>query len=269
MTSILAHLKLKADADFGLDATKPPQGRAALQWLKDLVCKLESGTIQGASFEILRSTTNARHAVQMVGFSSTSGTVTVTANGATIGSITASGSDTEDATAMVTAIHADSDAAGLCLATNNVAKITLASVTSGDIINLLGHQFVAGTDFSVAGTDTQDAAAFMAAVNATHMADEVGMVQVAGVVYIGLRPGYTPKSQILRSSNGTRLAVVNPTFAATTFMMLWAVLPGTLAHKVNIGVTGTGMSVLDSGTDFINGAGFTGQVASSIIFGKR
>jgi len=270
MTSILAHLKFDGDADYGLNSTNPPQGTAALAWLEELVGKMKSGTAKGATFEIMRSTTNATHATEFIGFSTTSGTCTITANGATIASITASGTDTADATAMVAALHADADAAGLVLGTNYVATVTLASATTADKIILLGETFVGGTDFTTTGSDTQDAASFIAAVRAhPWLQDAVGLTQVAGVVYIGLRPGFTPKTQTLRSNNGTRLAVANPTFAATTFLMLWAVMPGTLAHKVDIGVTGTGMSVLDSGTDLVNGAGFTGQVPGSIIFGVR
>lgn len=270
MTSILAHLKFDSDVDWGLNSTNPPQGNAALAWLEETIGKMKTGTARGATFEIMRSTTNATHATAFIDFSSTSGTCTVTANAATIGSITASGTDTADATAMVAAIIADADNAGLCIPTNYVAKVTLASVTSGDMIFLLGEKFLAGTDFSVAGSDTQDAAAFIAAVRAhPWLQDAVGLTQVAGAVYIGLRPGFTPKTQTLRSNNGTRLAVVNPTFAATTQVMLWAVLPGTLAHKIDIGVTGTGMTVLDSATDFANGTGLTAVVASSNIFGVR
>jgi hypothetical protein len=270
MTSILAHLKFDSDADFGLNSTNPPQGTAALAWLEELVGKMKSGTARGATFEIMRSTTNATHALGFIGLSSASGTVTVTANAATIGSITASGTDTEDATSLVAAIIADADNAGLCIPTNYVAKVTLASAASGDKIILLGETFTAATDFTVSGTDTQDAASFIAAVRAhPWLQDAVGLTQVAGAVHIGLRPGFTPKTQTLRSSDSTRLAVVNPTFAATTTVMLWATMPGTLAHKIDIGVTGTGMSVLDSATDFANGTGFTGVVASSNIFGIR
>lgn len=270
MTSILANIKLKTDADWGLTSTNPPQGNEALQWLERLVGDIKSGAKQGASFQIARSSTNARHASNVLLFSTTSGTITLAVNGVTSGSITASGTDTQDAASLAAAINAAAGAAGFVIATTQVATITLASVTSGDIIHLLDKSFVAGTDFSVAGSDTQDAAAFIAAVRAIpYLADCVCLQQVAGVVYVGLRPGYTPKNQILRSSDGTRLAVANPTFAATSTVQLWCPTPGVIGNAVVIGVTGTGLTIANTETALQGGTGFSEQAATSLIFGVR
>lgn len=270
MSSVLAHIKLDGGADWGLNYTNPPKGNAALQWLEDLVRKVKSGTVAANSVEIQLSSTSARHAGQFILLSSGSGALTITANGATIASHTWATSDTASATALVAALNADSDAVGLCMASNYVATVTFSSADSGDIIYLLGEQFVGGTDFTVTGTDTQDAASFISAVRShPWLSDVVHCDQAAGVVYIGLRPGYTPPTQKLSSSDGTDLAVANGTFAASANILLWAIHPGTMAHKVNVGVTGTGMSVLDSATDFEGGAGFGEQTASSTIYVRK
>jgi hypothetical protein len=270
MTSILANIKLKTDADWALNSTNPPQGNEALQWLEQLVKDVKTGSKSGASFQIARSTTDARHACQFLLCSSTSGTIELTVNGVASGSTTASGTDTADATALAAAINADADAGGLVIASNYVATITFASATSGDVIHLLDKSFLAGTDFSVAGNDTADAAAFITAVRAIpYLADCVYLDQAAGVVYIGLRPGYTPKNQILRSSNGTRLAVSNATFAAAPNILLWCPVPGKIGNAISLSVTGTGLSIADSATAMENGAGYIGQTASSMIFGVR
>lgn len=271
MTSILANIKLKKDADWGINTATPPQGNEALAWLENLVSKTKSGAVEGASFQIVRSSTNARHASNVLLFATTSGTITLAVNGTTSGSITADGTDAEDAVELADAINAAAGAAGFVIATTNVAKITLASVTTGDTIHLLDQPFVATTDFSVAGTDTQDAAAFIAAVRAIPYLDDcVCLQQVAGVVYIFLRPGYTPKNQILRSSNATRLAVVNPTFAATSATIgLWCPTPGIIGNAVVIGVTGTNLSIANTETRLQGGAGFTNQTATTNIFGVR
>lgn len=271
MTSHLIHIKTKDDVEWGLDATRPPDGVAALQWLELLVRKAKVGAIRSAAFSAQRSSTDAQHAGTFLLLSSASGALAVTVNTVAAGAVAdATGTDTEDATALVASINADADAGGFVIASNSVATVTLASSTAGDIINLLGHQFVAGTDFSVAGNDTADAAAFVTAVRAhPQLAEQVYLNNAAGVVYVGIRPGHTPKSMILRSSNGTRLAVSNGTFAAAPNVLLWCPTPGTIGNAVVVGVSGTGLSVVGSATRLAGGAGLTTQTGTSLMFGIR
>lgn len=97
------------------------------------------------------------------------------------------------------------------------ATVTLAAVLAADTVTVCNTVFTAvngGTptavQFDMSGTDTADAASFVAAVNAhTTIGRMVTASNLLGVVTLTSKvPGVFGNGLALASSNGTRLAVV-------------------------------------------------------------
>lgn len=112
--------------------------------------------------------------------------------------------------------------------TKATGTITCAAAAVDDTVTVNGKVYTAkavpvgNTQFSQAGTDTQDAASLVAAINAREAAATTGgntvtAANVAGVVTVtAVVDGTAGNALTLVSSNGTRLAVSGATLAGGT-----------------------------------------------------
>lgn len=89
--------------------------------------------------------------------------------------------------------------------------ITFAAAAAADTVTVNGVTLTANTDFSVAGDDTADAAAYVTAFNAQTNALIAGIVSASSsgavVTLTATQSGRYGNCITLASSNGTRLAV--------------------------------------------------------------
>lgn len=262
----------KSDFDFGGAGVANPISRGAFRpRVRDFFNRLVTGKLNDVEMvEIIHDAVEAKHAGQIVVLSTTSGTCSITLNGVATGSITASGTDAEDAVALAAAVNASADAAGLAVATCKVAAIACTSVAVGDKITVMGIPLTAA-----AATSTSDPSIFAQITSDTATASSLATIicnhpylgkflwaeNVVGIVHIGLRPYCEIGNKNIISLAST-MVVTNGTFANTTKIFLWCPVPGVIGNCVSVAVSGTGMSVLASATAYTLGAGVTSQTAS-------
>lgn len=203
---------------------------------------------------------------------------TVTLNGAALtaanGSPTAeqfdmSGADAADATSLVNAINTTSTAAliaGVVRASNMAGQVTLASAVAGDWVEIAGVRFnavaAASTkveEFTIAGSDTADAAALVVCINAhPALKDLVIATSAAGVVTVRQLPfgQWTSTALRMTSSNGTRAAVVQ--FAATASVLVACVDKGKEGNCMTIATSNAGrLAIAGSATRLLGGTSST------------
>ena len=220
----------------------------------------------------------------------TTGTIGCTINGV---SVTAAVSDDVDAASagiVAAAINASTDplVLGHVKATNLSATVTLASVAAGDTVNICGYRFtaVSGTPgklnvgdnlftFDISGTNTQDAAALCAAINAapglsrwvyaTCGTTTAGVVRIfarqateaSGVFTWPTGPNVPPNRVISLASTMT---VSTATLAAAAWIGITAVMPGISGNTITLAVTGTGPAIDNSEARLARGVGVTSLV---------
>lgn len=155
------------------------------------------------------------------------------------------------------------------------AVVTLASVTTGDYVDIDGVRLTARTgtaavltalltgEFSCNGTDTEDATSFCLAVNGhPTLSQRVYATSAAGVATIRERPPSTGQSIPVSSSNGTRLAVTLATNGVLTpagGLFIESILPGIAGNAVTLATSnGTRLAItLDNSGRLKNGTSTT------------
>lgn len=244
-----------------------PLNRAnlALRNKIDLVRSRLRKIIGGGNARKARLRFGTRRAFGTLAFSSASGTVGGVINGVTI-TVSHDTSDLIDATALVAAINASSDVlvTDLVHASNYAGTVTLASAVPGDWVEILGVRFkgiggtgnaVAADEFTTGGTDTQDAASLVVAINAHPIIGErVRATNASGVVTMRLYEA-TPDTLSLSSNDGTRMAVSAAVFATVATVMLSHLWKGVVGNQTTLAASGTGVTA--------SGARLTGGVAGT------
>lgn len=246
------------------------------QWLQAVGGGVHGGE---AWVDIHRGSTNAvpTNALAVVVFATSSGTVGATLNGVAI-TVAHTGADPASQTLFAAAVRASGNALvqGLLGASNLGATITLASVAVGDYVeiqpigtNSFGQpvRFTAvasagvngpgalGT-FSQTGTDTADAAALAAAINAhPRFRNRLYAVSAAAVVtLIQLENSTTVRYRIQKSGATLTLSAAG-NFAALASTVVWSLQRGKIGNAQTIAASGTNVSILGSLTRLGGGVG--------------
>lgn len=157
-----------------------------------------------------------------------------------------------------------------CSASAISGVVTLASVTTGDYVDIAGVRLTARTgtaasltglmvgEFSCNGTDTQDGDSFCLAVNGhPTLSQLVYAVNASGTVTIYERPPSTGQTIPLSSSNGTRLAVsltLNGNLTINAGCFIESILPGVAGNATTLATSGATLAItLDNSGRLKNG----------------
>jgi hypothetical protein len=265
----------KSDFDFGGAGTANPIARGALRpRVRDFFNRLVTGKLNDVELvEVVHDEMEAKHAGQIVVVATASGTCDITLNGVEAASITADGTDAEDALELATAINANTAMAGLVVASCKVAAIACTSVGVGNKITVMGITLTAAaatsssdpTIFAQITSDTATASSLATIIcNHPYLGKFLWAENVTGTVHIGLRP-YAEIANKLIVSLASTMVVTNGSFANTTKIFLWCPVPGVIGNCCSVAVSGTGMSVLASASAYTLGAGASSQSANDYL----
>lgn len=225
------------------------------------------------------TTRSVQHPFAIAGTASATGTViclgaqaadTVTLNGQVITAVagaaaadqfTVDGDDVADASSLVAAINASAQTliSGVLRATNFAATITLASVAAGEWVELMGIRLtaVAGaadlSSFTIAGTDTQDAASLVTVINAhPTLRERFFASNASGVVTVRrLPPAGTSTPSLAKSGAGITLS--GAALAATSTVFITSNVKGRQANA-NTLASSNGTRLAVSGARLTGGA---------------
>lgn len=207
-----------------------------------------------------------------------SGTVGIIINGQTLTATWAT-SDTVSAGLIAAVINASTSARIQFLvgSTNLKSSLTLATVLAGTQISVAGFIFtaIAGTtesykdgEFTIGGTDTQDASSLCAAINRHPAASKyLFALNEAGVAHV------FPKTQTAAWFTGpdvppnrvtcgaATVTVGSATFAASAYYGVWAKgsAPGWVGNCFTVAASGTGQSIENSNTRLTRGLGISAE----------
>jgi hypothetical protein len=226
------------------------------------------GIIYSANDDVsLGSTAYAGPAIAALVMASSSGSVGGSIAGTAI-TVTWATSDTASSTALAAAIRASTAVNRKVTATNVAMRVTLASVTAGQYIDICGVRFTAvnGTpadfgQFDMSGTDTADATSLALAINRhPSTAMRYRAVSSAGLVYV-----FPTTARTLSPTQDKWAAITNPggftTFTINTAVptagavtAIIAAVPGDIGNEVRLTASGTNVTAITNGT-----AGFLGN----------
>lgn len=241
------------------------QNREVLTALANLVGD-SSGSVDGLTANFNQGTTGAKAGATLI-VSGGTGSVGGTINGVTVTG-SGAGTDAQDAAAIAAAINASTNALvqGFVRAASSYATLTLSSTAAGSVVRIrLGsgaqaseYVFVATAaatgrlgEFSIGGTDTQDAQALCDAINAFPVVSQsIRAENVAGVAYL-----YAMDDVITNKSVSVSGITLTAAFAAGTRVHLECPIPGALGNAITIAASGTGISVANANTRFVGGLG--------------
>ena len=205
-----------------------------------------------------------------------SGTIGMTING-TLASATYATSDVVAAGLVAAAINAQTAnrIQFLVGSTNLKSSLTLATVLAGTQISIAGFIFtaIAGTtesykdgEFTIGGTDTQDATSLCAAINRHPAASRfLFALNEAGVAHVFPKSAawFTgPDSPPNRVTCGAATVTVgSATFAASAYYGVWAKgsAPGVVGNCFTVAASGTGQSIENSNTRLTRGLGLSAE----------
>jgi hypothetical protein len=164
-----------------------------------------------------------------------------------------SGADTADASALCAAAVASTTVGivGDITACNLAGTITLVSVTAGQVVKLEGVPFIARAyatgnkgDFDISGSDTADATALAAAINAhNYIGGRYVATAASNVVTVRQRTGTTGASLTTEAATMTLGGLSSGKLAATATILLGSSGPGTDGNAMTVitkGVVATG-----------------------------
>lgn len=201
--------------------------------------------------------------------------LTAVASGAAANEFNVGVSDTATATNLAAAINLSTNASIITKnleASNFAQTITLSTCTAGTGVSIAGFQFVARSvtlsppnlgDFLMTGTDTQDAAALVVAIN-THpvLCNLVVASNSSGVVTVRQRRGTSSIGKLLVTAQPgvtpSGLSVGAAAFAATATVLVSAKVPGNSGNMATISSTGGTITV--SGARLTGGTGMDGTI---------
>lgn len=185
------------------------------------------------------------------------------------GTFSITGTDAADATAFCAAVMASTEAAisGVVQAGNLAGTIQCTSVVAGDYVTIGGRRFTGTSyatgkrgDFTIAGTDTADAAALAAAINADpYLATLVIATSATDTVTVRQKVGTTAMTLTASAATFTLVA-----FAAVAVAVVSALRPGAEGNGITLETLGvaasatlTCASVVITDTVVVNGQTFT------------
>jgi hypothetical protein len=206
------------------------------------------------------------HAYGTVAMATASGAITITINGVAVGSETWATSDAATGTALCVDIVGSSDALvqNIVYACNLAATFTLASVAAGQYVEVLGYRFTAASpssglredEFSISGTDAQDATALANAINARPGCNELVIATVSSaVVTVRQITGTSAAGVLAKSGAGITLS---GQLAATGTVLITSQRPGVFGNCITLAATGTNTTA--------SGARLTGGTEDTFTF---
>lgn len=252
------------------------RGSDAGRWLINAIQGALSGTNQsdGLVWNVndditLGNTCYGGPAVAGLIMATSSGAVGGTIGG-TLVTVTWATSDTASSTALAAAIRANSSVNRKVTATNQAMRVTLASVTVGQFINICNTRFTAvgatPTDFGTfdqSGTDTQDAASLCQAINRhPSLALRYRAINSAGQVFVvpiverdsSTTAGVSKFENISNPGGFSTFTIGAATLAAGAMTAIIAATPGDLGNECRLTASGTNVTALTNGS-----AGFLGH----------
>ena len=250
-----------------LGAGNSRQNRQVLAALADFLNDT-NGSVDALTGNFNQGTTGAKAGATLI-LSGGSGSVGGVINGVTVTATWAT-SDTNSAGLIATAVNASSNALvqGFVRASNAFATLTLATMTAGSLIRIrLGsgaraseYTFLATAaatgrlgEFDISGSDTADAAALCAAINAFPIVNQtIRAESVAGVAYLYAMDGSVSAKEVSVQGSGiTRTAG----FALGARVHIENPIPGAVGNAITFTATGTGVSVANANTRMVGGLG--------------
>lgn len=261
-----------------LGATNRKQNREVLDAIATALAA-NDGSVDAVTGVINQSGTSAKAGASLI-ISGGSGAVGGTINGVTVTATWAT-SDTNSAGLVAAAINASSNALvqGFVRASNAFATLTLSSTAAGSTVRIrLGTgaqatEYVmtataAATgrlgEFNISGTDTADATALCAAINAYPVLNQVIRAEnVAGVAYLYAMDG-TVTGRVVSVSGITLTAGM----ALGALVHVEVLQPGALGNAVTFAASGTGVTVANANTRCVGGlGGVTGTIKRANALG--
>ena len=246
-----------------LNGTQPlsigtKKGKDALRAVANRLMATLGGSAKSDAWSIANSEAAgvASHAAAVCKMATSSGTVGVVINGVSL-TVTWATSDTVSQGLLVTAINANGPTAALGIkATQRVGVLTLSTLAAASVLDICGTRLVAGTDFSIAGTDLQDAQALAVAINANPRLS-AKLVAVpdasAGVCYICLLENRAARSdETLALISGSGLTVTAQ-IVAGAYSVVFSQTPGGIANGVTVTATGTAVTAHSAVTGKLGG----------------
>lgn len=226
----------------------------------------------------LGATAFSTPAVAALVMASSSGSVGGSIGGVAV-TVTWATSDTASSTALAAAIRALATVNRKVTATNMAMKLTLASVTVGQYVDICGIRFtaVSGTpanagEFDISGTDTADATSLAQAI-ARHpsLAGRYVAVSSVGAVYVFPttdRSGNVAGTGFEAITNPGGFSTVTINTAKLTAGAVTAIIAATggdIGNEVRLTASGTNVSAITNGTAGFLGNGCGGGIAPQFL----
>lgn len=197
----------------------------------------------------------------------------------TLVTVTAAGGDTATMTALAAAINANAAVNRRVGATNVSSRVTLASVTAGQYIDVCGVRFTAASGtptafgvFDISGADTADAASLAQAINRhPALAMKFAAVSSAAVVYVfpttprTLSPTQDKWAGILNVGSFSTFTVNQQFPVAGAACAVFAAVPGDIGNEVRLVASGTGITAATNGSAGFLGGGGGGGVTTYYV----
>lgn len=247
------------------------QGSEAGRWLLEALQSAVSGKNQcdGLIYssnddQTLGNTANSGPAIAALLMATSSGAVGGTIGGTLI-TVTWATSDILSSTALAAAIRASATHNRKVTATNIAARVTIASLTVGQYLDICNVRFtgVNGTpanigEFDMSGTDTADGTSLALAINRhPSLSMRFRAVSSAGLVYVfptTYRTTFSPFECISNPGGFSTVTLTAPNFVAGAATAIIAVASGDIGTEVRLTASGTNVSAITNGS-----AGFLGN----------
>lgn len=277
-------IEINSRRPFGL-LNSHSRGSEAGRWLLNALQAAVSGRNPSPAIKwdvnddtALGATAFSSPAVAALIMASSSGAVGGTIGGTLI-TVTWATSDTASATALAAAIRASATHNRKVTATNLSMRLTLASVTAGQYVDICGTRFtaVSGTpanvgEFDISGADSADAASLAQAImRHPSMAGRYVAVSSSGSVYV------FPSSDRSGNVSGTKFEAITNTGGFSTVTINQGVLAagaataviaasaGDIGNEVRCTASGTNVTAATNGTAGFLGNGCGGGVAPQFL----
>lgn len=288
------YLRTRRPVDLGVTPGSTTLNRRKVDLLRRFL-NVANGQLASAAsdadYALVTTSTDPSYPVVGLAMSGGAGAVGATINGVTVTAAFAV-SDTNSCGLAAAAINASTNALvqGFVTSNNLSATLTLTSVPAGATVDICGYRFTGTTgtpptivfggntfNFDISGSDTADATALAAAINAAPgLSRYVSAVSTTNVVRIFARqylfsgtatfswptaPG-TPANALI--SNAASIVASGGSLVASAFFVLNACTPGVQGNAITVAASGTGVSVVGGGARL---AGGTGLNVVSIVDG--
>lgn len=256
-------------------------GSQVLKYLREVLDSADEGTNQCdgliynvTDVEALGSIAYAGPAIGAIIIGAVVDTAGATVAG-TVFSVAVGADGATTMTSLAAAIRASAAVNRRVTATNVSMRVTLATVTAGQYIDICGVRFTAvnGTpaafgEFDMSGNDTADALSLATAINRhPSTAMRYRALSVAGLVYVfpttsrTLTPTQDKWAAIVNSGSFTTFTINAPNPVAGDACAVLAAVPGDIGNECRLSTpTGTNVTVATNGSAGFLGLGTGGAV---------